>query len=257
VVEFFALVAEEHFLLDILAADLRYALRIFRRSPGSTATAVVSLAVGIAAATGLFCIVNATLPNPFPFADINRIVRLDMMDLRTPRERFFITFPYHGGSHAAVGVSRTSSARRFIARSRAVFPNVSGRRAPQLRGINRSRSTPRAVSQSTTRLARCKDSVSASSSVPSANALTRTRSPRFEDVAPAIAPVDELWKREYGSIASAIGIEQRHQRRLRRIRQRSQENGVHDGEDCGRRTHAKRDGQGHHHREAGSLGRRA
>ena len=57
----FALVAEENFLLDILAADLRFALRMFRRSPGSTATAVVSLAVGIAAATGLFSIVNAAL----------------------------------------------------------------------------------------------------------------------------------------------------------------------------------------------------
>jgi len=72
-------------LLDILAADLRYALRIFRRSPGSTATAVVSLAVGIAAATGLFSIVNAALLNPFPFADINRIVRLDMIDKGKPR----------------------------------------------------------------------------------------------------------------------------------------------------------------------------
>jgi predicted permease len=72
-------------LLDILAADLRYALRIFRRSPGSTATAVISLAVGIAAATGLFSIVNAALLNPFPFADINRIVRLDMIDKGKPR----------------------------------------------------------------------------------------------------------------------------------------------------------------------------
>ena len=72
-------------MLDILAVDLRYALRIFRRSPGSTATAVVSLAVGIAAATGLFSIVNAALLNPFPFADINRIVRLDMIDKGKPR----------------------------------------------------------------------------------------------------------------------------------------------------------------------------
>src|SRR4051794_28679822 len=72
-------------MLDILAVDLRYALRIFRRSPGFAATAVVSLAVGIAAATGLFSVVNAALLNPFPFADINRIVRLDMIDKGKPR----------------------------------------------------------------------------------------------------------------------------------------------------------------------------
>src|SRR5437868_3332892 len=65
--------------------DLRYALRTFRRSPGFAATAVVSLAVGIAAATGVFSIVNAALLNPFPFADINRIVRLDMNDKGKPR----------------------------------------------------------------------------------------------------------------------------------------------------------------------------
>ena len=54
--------------LEDLRRDLRYALRIFRRSPGFAATAVVSLAVGIAAATGVFSIVNAALLNPFPFA---------------------------------------------------------------------------------------------------------------------------------------------------------------------------------------------
>src|SRR6476620_5840426 len=65
--------------------DLRYALRTFRRSPGFAGTAVASLAVGIAAATGVFSIVNAALLNPFPFADINRIVRLGMTDKGKPR----------------------------------------------------------------------------------------------------------------------------------------------------------------------------
>jgi hypothetical protein len=65
--------------------DLRYALRTFRRSPGFAATAVVSLAVGIAAATGLFSIVNAALLHPFPFADINRIVTLGMIVKGKPR----------------------------------------------------------------------------------------------------------------------------------------------------------------------------
>jgi predicted permease len=68
--------------------DAAYALRMFRRSPGFFATAVSSLAVGIAAATGLFSIVNAALLNPFPFADVNRIVRLDMSAKGKPRGLF-------------------------------------------------------------------------------------------------------------------------------------------------------------------------
>ena len=77
-------------MLDILAVDLRYALRIFRRRPGFAATAVLSLATGIAAATGLFSIVNAALLNPFPFTDIDQIVRLDTLDKGTTR-RLFVT----------------------------------------------------------------------------------------------------------------------------------------------------------------------
>jgi predicted permease len=67
------------------AEDVRYALRTFRRSPGFAGTAVVSLAVGIAAATGVFSVVNAALLHPFPFADINRIVTLGMNDKGKPR----------------------------------------------------------------------------------------------------------------------------------------------------------------------------
>jgi predicted permease len=69
---------------DILR-DARYALRALRRKPTFAAIAVVSLAVGIAAATGLFSIVNAALLNPFPFADVNRIVGLDMLGKGTPQ----------------------------------------------------------------------------------------------------------------------------------------------------------------------------
>jgi hypothetical protein len=71
--------------LDALWRDTSYAVRTLRRSPGFAATAVVSLAGGIAAATGLFSIVNAALLHPFPFADINRIVTLGVIDKGTPR----------------------------------------------------------------------------------------------------------------------------------------------------------------------------
>jgi predicted permease len=76
--------------LEDLRRDLRYALRTFRRSPGFAATAVVPLAVGIATATGLFSIVDAALLHPFPFADINQIVSLGMIDKGQP-QRLLVT----------------------------------------------------------------------------------------------------------------------------------------------------------------------
>jgi predicted permease len=71
--------------LDALWRDISCAVRTVRRSPGFAATAVVSLAVGIAAATGLFSIVNAALLRPFPFADSNQIVTLGVFGKGTPR----------------------------------------------------------------------------------------------------------------------------------------------------------------------------
>jgi len=75
-------------LAEDVARDVRHAARGLWRRPGFSLTAIVSLAVGIAAATGLFSIVNAALLNPFPFADINRIVRLDMIDKGKPHGLF-------------------------------------------------------------------------------------------------------------------------------------------------------------------------
>jgi len=46
---------------DLLGRDLRYAVRRLRRNPGFTATAILSLAIGIGGSTAMFSVVNAVM----------------------------------------------------------------------------------------------------------------------------------------------------------------------------------------------------
>jgi putative ABC transport system permease protein len=68
-----------------LLSDLRYSLRMLRRSPVFSSTAVAALTLGIGANTAIFTVVNAVLLKRLPYPDSDRIV---ILTTRTPTGAF-------------------------------------------------------------------------------------------------------------------------------------------------------------------------
>jgi hypothetical protein len=67
--------------LETCWRDLRFALRILRKSPGFTAVAVITLALGIGANTAIFSLVNTVFFKPVSAGNWNELVTVFFGDL--------------------------------------------------------------------------------------------------------------------------------------------------------------------------------
>ena len=60
----------------MLIHQIRYTLRTFRRAPGFTAMAILTVALGVGANTAVFSVVDGVLLRPLPYAHPERLVKL-------------------------------------------------------------------------------------------------------------------------------------------------------------------------------------
>ena len=114
-----------HFL-HTLFQDLRFGTRMLRKSPGFTAVAVLTLALGIGANTAIFTLIDVILLRPLPVRDSERVVVLQWMAHKQPSTHGYSSDGYCGPMEEGTQSRGCSFSRPFFERlkSQGVFSSL-------------------------------------------------------------------------------------------------------------------------------------
>ncbi len=158
--------------------DLRHALRVLVKSPGFTAVAVLSLALGIGANTAVFTVVSAVLLRPPPYPDPDRLVRIHQKQ-----------------NHAALTIPEY----QFWKESGTAFSSVAGYRGGGDRGLSTGSGREWIKTLTVTT-----DFFRTLGIAPALGREFNSQETRAGGP-PAVILADSLWRRSFGADAGVLG----------------------------------------------------
>lgn len=79
---------------EALWQDVEYGWRMLWKNPGTTAVALLSLALGIGATTCIFSVIYGVLISPYPYKNADEIWAPEIRDTKNPRHRRGVFLPY-------------------------------------------------------------------------------------------------------------------------------------------------------------------